>query len=278
MIGAALARGCETLSSTSASPRLDAELLLAQALGIERARLLAFADEELPPAAAVRYTMLLARRAAGEPVAYLLGRWEFWSLTLEVGPAVLVPRPESELLVELALEQLREQPRPAILDLGAGSGAIGLALARELPQASVDLVEASAAALEIAERNRVRHGCDNARCLQGSWFEPVAGRRYQLIAANPPYLADDDPHASEPELSHEPRLALIAGATGLEALAAIIAAAPAYLAPGGWLLCEHGITQAAAVRALYAAAGFTAVSTRRDLAGHERATLGASRR
>jgi release factor glutamine methyltransferase len=274
MSRAALADATRRLAASSDSPRLDAELLLAQALGIDRGRLAARDDAPLGPAAAAAFAALVARRAAGEPVAYLTGRREFWSLTLAVGPGVLVPRPETELLVEWALELLRGTAAPALLDLGTGSGAIGLALATERPDAAVDLVEANPAALAFAERNRASVAAGNVRLLAGDWFGPVAGRRYDLIVSNPPYLAADDPHLASAELGHEPRNALVAGPGGLEALAAIAAGAAAHLRPGGALLLEHGAGQAAAVRALLAGAGLHAVESRRDLAGHERATAG----
>ena len=274
MIGAALAAAERRLAPTSASARLDAELLLAHVLGIGRGVLLARPDAALTPGTAARFTALLERRAAGVPVAYLLGEREFWSLALEVGPAVLVPRPETELLVEWALERLTGLGAPRVLDLGAGSGAIGLALAHERADARVDLVEASPQALAVAERNRARLALGNARTLLGEWFGPVGGARYALIVANPPYLAADDPHLASGELGHEPRAALVAGATGLEALGAIARQAPAHLEPAGALILEHGATQGAAVRALLGAAGLAGVETRRDLAGLERATLG----
>ncbi|MBS0373212.1 MAG: peptide chain release factor N(5)-glutamine methyltransferase [Proteobacteria bacterium] len=274
MIRDALADAARRLASSSGSPRLDAELLLAHALGVERARLAARDDAALEPAAAATFAALLARRAAGEPVAYLTGRREFWSLALAVGPGVLVPRPETELLVEWALELLRGTTRPAVLDLGAGSGAIGLALARERPDAAVDLVEASPAALAFAARNLASLAIGNARLLAGDWFGPVAGRRYDVIVSNPPYLAADDPHLGAAELGHEPREALVAGPGGLEALATLAARAGAHLKPGGALLLEHGADQAAGVRALLGGAGLRTVESRRDLAGHERATAG----
>jgi release factor glutamine methyltransferase len=277
MIGAALARATRLLAPASASPRLDAELLLAHVLGIERGRLVALDDRPLAAAEAGAFEALLARRAQGEPVAYLLGRREFWTLTLEVGAGVLVPRPETELVVEIALETLAGRAAPAVLDLGTGSGAIGLAIARERPDASVDLVDANAASLAVAERNRARLGLGNARLLAGDWFAAVPGRRYDLVVANPPYLAADDPHLGTAELAHEPVAALVAGPSGLEALAAIAAKAPTHLVPGGRLVLEHGTTQGAAVRALLGDAGFTEVATRRDLAGHERATAGTRR-
>lgn len=274
MIGAALARATRLLAPVSDSPRLDAELLLAHALGIERGRLAAVDDVPLGAAEAEAYAALLARRVAGEPVAYLLGRREFWTLTLEVGTGVLVPRPETELLVELALAALAGRRSPTVLDLGTGSGAIGLAIAAERPDAAVDLLDASAAALTIAERNRARLGLRNARTLPGDWCSTLAERRYDLVVSNPPYLAAGDPHLAGAELRHEPAAALVAGPTGLEALAAIAAAAPAHLLPAGRLVLEHGAEQAAAVRGLLAGNGFEAVVTFRDLAGHERATAG----
>lgn len=274
MIGAALADAARRLAASSRSPRLDAELLLAHVLGIDRGRLAARDDAPLEPALAATFATLLARRAAGVPVAYLTGRREFWSLALGVGPGVLVPRPETELLVEWALEILRGATAPALLDLGTGSGAIGLALATERPDASVDLVEASPAALAFAERNRASVAAGNVRLLAGDWFAPVADRRYDLIVSNPPYLAADDPHLRAAELGHEPLGALVAGPGGLEALAAIAAGAGAHLRPGGAVLLEHGAGQAAEVRALLAGAGLRALETRRDLAGHERATAG----
>ncbi len=277
MIGAALARATRELAATSASPRLDAELLLAHVLGLERGRLAALGERALAAPAAAAFAALLARRAGGEPVAYLLGRREFWTLALEVGPGVLVPRPDTELIVEIALERLAARPAPAVLDLGAGSGAIGLAIAAERADARVDLVEASAAALAFAERNRARLGLGNARLLRGDWFAAVAGQRYDLVASNPPYLAADDPHLDAAELRHEPAAALVAGPSGLEALAAIAAGAAAHLAAGGVVVLEHGATQGAAVRDLLGRAGFEAVATRRDLAGHERATAGTRR-
>lgn len=274
MIAAALAAAVDRLRPTSGSAQLDAELLLAHVLGLPRAALPLRGDAALAPAVATEFAGLVERRAAGEPVAYLVGHRDFWTLTLEVGPDVLVPRPETELLVELGLEALRGRATPRVLDLGTGSGAVGLALASERADASIDLVDASSGALAIAERNRVRLGLGNARTLAGSWYQPVAGRRYALVVANPPYLAADDPHLGAAELRHEPQLALVAGAGGLEALAAIAGAATTHLEARGTLIVEHGWTQGQAVRALFAAGGLVAVRTVRDLAGHERATLG----
>jgi release factor glutamine methyltransferase len=218
---------------------------------------------------------LARRRIAGEPVAYLTGRREFWSLDLELTPDVLVPRPETELVVERALEALSGRASPAVLDLGTGSGAIALAIAHERPDADVTATDTSRAALAVAADNARRLGIGNLRMLEGSWFEPVGGRRFEVVAANPPYVAAGDPALAA--LAHEPLAALVAGADGLEALAAIARAAPAHLQPGGRLVLEHGTRQGAAVRALLEGAGFVDVATRRDLAGHERVTEGTRR-
>jgi release factor glutamine methyltransferase len=277
MTAAVLSRACELLCAASSSPRLDAELLLAAVLGLDRDRLRARLGLPLDPAAARAFEALLARRLAGEPVAYLLGRREFWTLDLDVGPAVLVPRPETELLVEWALERLAGFSAPAVLDLGTGSGAIGLSIASERPDAEVDLVDASAAALAVADGNRLKLGLHNAHCLAGDWYAPVGRRWYRAIVGNPPYLSTGDPEASGAELRYEPRQALVAGPSGLEALAILAGGAGPHLVAGGCLILEHGATQGAAVRALFAAAGLIEVATRRDLAGLERATLGVAR-
>jgi release factor glutamine methyltransferase len=265
-----LAGADELLGAVSGSPRLDAELLLGHVLGLGRAALRARRDHPVAADAAACFGALLRRRAAGEPLAYLTGRRAFWTLELSVGPGVLVPRPETELLVETALERLAGHPGPAVLDLGTGSGAIALAIAAELPAAEVTAVDASDGALRIARRNAVDAGLDRVRFLRGDWFEPVAAQRFDVIVANPPYLAASDPHL--PALVHEPRGALVAGPTGLEALREIAMAAPRFLRSGGHLLLEHGADQGSAVRALCASAGLVQAGTIRDLAGLERVT------
>lgn len=213
------------------------------------------------------YFDFVRRRGAGEPVAYILGRREFYSLELSVNPAVLIPRPETELLVELALER-----RPAsVLDLGTGSGAVALAIKRHLPGARVVAVEASAAALVVARRNSVRLNLD-VEFRHGHWFEPVAGERFDLVVSNPPYVAEGDPHL--PGLRHEPASALVAGLDGLDAIREITSAAGLFLAPRGWLLLEHGAGQDAAVRALLENAGLDSVRTWPDLAGIGRVSGG----
>jgi release factor glutamine methyltransferase len=257
----------------SPTAALDAELLVATVLGTSRAALAADPDRALQPEELLALESLVRRRVAGEPVAYLTGRREFWSLELEVTPDVLVPRPETELLVEGALAAIASHARPAVLDLGTGSGAVAIAIASDRPQAAVTATDVSAAALAVAKRNAARLGLRNIRFFEGSWYGPLAGARFDVIASNPPYVAQGD--IALAELAFEPRLALVAGAQGLDALAAICAGAPGHLAPAGTLLLEHGAYQGAAVRALMGAAGLVGVATARDLAGHERVTMGA---
>ncbi|SEQ95015.1 [protein release factor]-glutamine N5-methyltransferase [Azotobacter beijerinckii] len=257
----------------SPSPRLDAEWLLAAALGKPASYLRTWPEREVPAEVAARFAADLARRRAGEPVAYILGRQGFWSLDLEVAPATLIPRPDTELLVETALALLPATPA-AVLDLGTGTGAIALALAAERPAWRLTGVDRVAEAVELAERNRRRLGLGNSAFLQSDWFSALDGRRFELIASNPPYIAADDPHLVLGDLRFEPASALVAGADGLDDIRRIVAAAPDHLAAGGWLLLEHGFEQAGAVRALLAAGGFGEVHSRRDLGGHERISLG----
>jgi release factor glutamine methyltransferase len=262
----------ERLAGASRTAALDAELLVARALGVGRAALAADPGRALAPEELLALESHARRRLAGEPVAYLTGRREFWSLYLEVTPDVLVPRPETELLVERALAAIAGLVRPQVLDLGTGSGAIALAIASVRPDSAVTASDRSAAALAVARRNAARLGFASVNFIQGDWFAPLAGARFDAIVANPPYVAADDPALAS--LAHEPRAALVAGADGLEALSAIAAGAGAHLAPGGRLLLEHGAAQGAAVRELLRTAGLADVETRRDLAGHERASEG----
>lgn len=249
--------------------RLDAQLLLLHTLGRpvhERAWLLAHDDDTLPSDAWLALAALCMRRRAGEPVAYLLGEKEFHGLPLQVDARVLVPRPDTETLVEWALDVVQGRDCPTVLDLGTGSGAIALALQHVRPDAVVDAVDASADALAVARENARQLGLA-VRFAQADWLTGAASG-YDLIVSNPPYIAAGDPHL--PALAHEPASALVSGADGLDDLRRIVADAPAHLAPGGWLLLEHGHDQAAAVRALLTAAGFEAVQSRPDLAGIER--------
>ena len=253
---------------------VDAQLLLAHALGRDRGWLYAHGRDPVDADARARFAALLARRQAGEPVAYLRGRQGFWTLELAVTPDTLIPRPETERLVELALERLPRGAPLRLADLGTGSGAIALALARERPLARVDAVDASAAALDVARANAASAGLGNVEFHAGHWFEPLAGRRYDLVAGNPPYIAAGDPHLGRGDLRHEPPMALASGADGLDAIRCIIRTAPAHLRPGGWLLLEHGHDQGPAVRALLQEAGFQAVATARDLEQRDRVGLG----
>ncbi|PPE69025.1 peptide chain release factor N(5)-glutamine methyltransferase [Caldimonas thermodepolymerans] len=255
--------------------RIDAQALLAHVLdlppGRARAWLLAHDTDPLPPAQLARYEALVQRRATGEPLAYLVGTREFYGLTLAVTPAVLVPRPDTETLVDWAVELLRPLPAPRVADLGTGSGAIALALKHSLPQAEVSAVDLSAEALAVARANGERLGLA-VQWLHGSWLEPLAGRRLEMIVSNPPYIADGDPHL--PALQHEPERALTSGPDGLDDLRRIVAAAPHHLLPGGWLLLEHGHDQAEAVQALLREAGFQRIQTRHDLGHRPRCTGG----
>lgn len=246
--------------------------MLGAALGRTRASLIAHDDYTPTANERARYDDWMARRTTGWPVAYLIGTREFWSLSLRVTPDVLIPRPETEWVVEYALQKLGAGPS-RVLDLGTGSGAIALAIAKERPRAQVVAVDASAGALRIAQENALTHGIANVTLCLGSWFEPVRGERFDLIASNPPYVRADDAHLRAGDVRFEPQMALASGADGLDDLRRIVAAAPAHLLPGGWLILEHGHEQGAAVRALLAQAGLREVATVRDLAGHERVSL-----
>jgi len=252
----------------------DAELLLAHVLGRPRSWLYAHGDDELGADAAARFDALLARRREGEPVAYLTGQRGFWRFDLQVGPATLIPRPETELLVELALQRMPPDRPLRIADLGTGSGAIALALAHERPRAYVVATDTSAEALAIAAANAHALELGNVRFRRGDWFAPLAGEAFDLIASNPPYIADSDQHLDEGDLRFEPRGALASGPDGLDAIRRIVGAAPVHLRRGGWLLIEHGWQQGEAVRALLAAAGLIEVDTGRDLEQRDRVTWG----
>ncbi len=249
----------------------DCGLLLALALDVPRAWLLAHGEQRPDDAALARFEALLTRRLAGEPMAYLRGRQGFWSLSLDVTPDVLVPRPETELLVELALARMGARGR--LVDLGTGSGAIALALASERPDWRIIATDRSAAALAVAAGNAARLGL-TVEFRHGHWHAPLAGERFDLIVSNPPYIAVDDICLQGDGVRREPRTALAAGDDGLADLAAIIAGAVAHLAPAGRLLLEHGAGQGPAVRSLLAAAGFSDIATHADLAGRPRVTLG----
>jgi len=251
----------------------EAEWLLSHVLGKSRSWLYSHGDDALGGVEAARFEELVARRVAGEPVAYLTGRRGFWQFDLQVTPATLIPRPETELLVELALDRLPGDRPWRVADLGTGSGAIALALAYERPNAQVIATDASVAALDVARGNAAALK-SRVEFRAGSWFDPLAGERFDLIASNPPYIADDDMHLGQGDLRHEPRSALASGSDGLDAIRVIAAGAAAHLQPGGWLLVEHGWQQAEAVRALLRAAGLLEVRTASDLENRDRVTLG----
>lgn len=253
--------------------RLDAELLTCHALGISRSQLLA-RREPLDDASRAILDALLARRAIGEPIAYIMGEREFWSLALKVTPDVLIPRPETELLVELALARLAPDAEVALADIGTGSGAIALAIASERPHARVIATDVSAQALAVARENAARHGIANVEFRQGAACDPLHPGRVALIVSNPPYVAEADPHLKQGDLRFEPRSALAAGADGLDVLRELVSCAPDVLMAGGVLLVEHGYDQANPVHALFARHGFREITLHRDLAGLPRVTAG----
>lgn len=250
----------------------DASSLLAHALGKPVGWLFAHADDLVDIPTRQRFEALVDARVAGEPVAYLTGYRGFWTLDLEVTPDTLIPRPETELLVELALARISSTGSVRIADLGTGSGAIALAIAKERPHAHVVATDASIAALSVARRNAQANAIGNVGFRQGSWLLPLADERFDLIASNPPYIAEGDPHLRS--LQHEPAMALASGADGLDAIREIVAAAHDHLRQEGWLLLEHGWDQGIAVRALMRSADLVEVSTARDLEDRDRVTLG----
>jgi release factor glutamine methyltransferase len=252
----------------------EAELLLGHALCKDRAWLYAHADDALDADGALRFHALLVRRAAGEPIAYIVGRREFWSLDLHVNPDVLIPRPETELLVEMALQRIQQNIQVNIADLGAGSGAIALAIARERPQARVLATDVSMAALAVARENAGRLGAENVEFAQGDWCAALGGRRFDLLVSNPPYIAHADAHLQRGDLRFEPRAALASGADGLDAIRSITATALEHLHPRGWLLFDHGHDQGRAVRDLLAQSGFVDIFTAVDLEQRERVSGG----
>jgi len=251
---------------------VDARMLVCHGLGLTRVQLITQSERVLGEQEAARLSQLFQRRIAGEPIAYITGEREFFGLALHTTPDVLIPRPETELLVELALERLPEKGR--VLDLGTGTGAIAIAIAHSRPDAAVSAVDVSEAALEVARRNAQRHGC-TVRFMQSNWYGALQdGVRHDLIVSNPPYIVARDPHLSQGDLRFEPVDALTDHADGLSALRIIVQHAPSHLLEGGWLLMEHGYDQAQAVRGLLAERGFAAVQSWQDLAGIERVSGG----
>lgn len=254
--------------------RREAEILLAHALARPRAWLIAHADDMIDIEHGALFDALIARRAEGEPVAYLTGVRGFHDIELRVTPSVLVPRPETEVLVELALQRIPRDADYAVADLGTGSGAIALAIANARPGARVVATDISDAALAVARGNALRLGLGHVEFRQGSWCDPLAGERFDVIASNPPYVAAGDPYLHEGDLRFEPPLALSPGTDGLSALRMITRQAVAHLRDGGWLLLEHGYDQGAAARALLVNQGYLEVFTEHDLEGRERVSAG----
>jgi release factor glutamine methyltransferase len=272
-IDAALREARARLAETSDSPDLDARRLLQHVLSVDQTWLIVHGRDALEPTARSCFEILLERRIAGEPLAYVTGRIGFWTLELAVTPDVLVPRPDTETLVEAVLARHDSAPR-RVLDLGTGSGAIALALASERPAWQVVATDASAAALACARANAAALGLDNVAFAHGRWYDALDSGGFDVIVSNPPYVASADPHLAAPELMREPRTALVADDEGLADLAHIAAQAPAWCRPDGRLYLEHGADQGAAVRALLATAGFEDVHSLRDLGDNERVTTG----
>ena len=256
--------------------RLDARLLLEHVCGCRHADLIAHPERPLSAAQAAEFEALVARRESGEPLAYLVGSAWFGDLEFRVTPAVLIPRPDTEVLVELAVERAKAFAAPRIVDLGTGSGIVAISLARRCPDAQVTATDVSAAVLDVARANAIRHGAA-VHFVEGDWFAPLGDERFDVVVSNPPYVVEGDPHLQLNGLPFEPRGALtdgIAGGDGLACIRRIVAAAPAHLRAGGWLLMEHGYDQAVEVRRLLAQAGFAEVASWRDSAGIERVSGG----
>lgn len=273
-IASALNGAAQHLAAVSDTARLDAEALLGFVLDRDRAWLHTWPDLPLPGEAMAQFEALIARRTAGEPLAYLTGRREFWSMELEVTPATLIPRPETELLVELALQHIPAGGARRIADLGTGSGAIALAIAHEQPPCRIVATDRSAVALAVARGNAARLGIENIEFREGTWLEPLAGEVFDLIVSNPPYVASGDPRLHTSEIRFEPLTALAAGPDGLEDIRHIAAEAIRHLVPGGGLLLEHGYDQGAAVAQILTQCGYRAVHKHPDMAGILRVTGG----
>ncbi len=260
------------LAPVSDAPAREAEWLLEHVSGLPRSTQLLNSNNDLPTDQYTELERLVARRLRGEPLAYVLGEQHFWTLKLKVTPAVLIPRPETELVVERALFHMRRRPNTRVLDLGTGSGAIALAVAQERSSAQVLAVDQSPIALAVAQENASQLGIGNVAFLHSDWFSTIPPQQFDLILSNPPYIAAGDPHLEPAVLAHEPAAALISGSDGLDAIRHIIRHAAEYLVPGGWLVLEHGWQQAEAVRQLLESAGLSSVASHADLAGHLRVT------
>ena len=260
------------LRTVSDSPRLEAELLMGMILRKPRSFLHAWPEQQLAEPQAERFEILVRRRFAGEPIAYMTGLREFWSMPLKVTPNVLIPRPETELLVEKALLRLPPDKELRVLDLGAGSGAVALAIARERPSVRVIGIDVSLAALDVARTNADLQKIRNVEFRESDWFDAVRGEKFDVVVGNPPYVAEDDPHLARGDARFEPRLALDAGPGGMECFRAIVDRAHNYIVRQGWLLLEHGATQHIPLRRLLEAQHYHDITMHKDGAGHDRVT------
>jgi release factor glutamine methyltransferase len=273
-VGAALRQAIRELTPTSPTPRLDAEVLVMHVCRIGRSELITHSETALTCDQQSKLEGLLARRQRGEPVAYITGAREFWSMELNVTPATLIPRPETELLVEKALERIPRDAEWTIADLGTGSGAIALAIAKERPRCHVIATDNSPAALEVARSNAGKFGLTNIEFRIGDWFAPLSGETFDVIVSNPPYIRADDPHLKQGDVRFEPATALISGANGLDAIRHIARHAREFLKPGGWLLFEHGWDQAEAIGDYLRQQGYRNIVCHADLTGHARVAGG----
>jgi len=270
----ALTEAAAKLSGISASPLLDAEVLLSTVLNKDRSHLRAWPEKVLAPESLEQYANLIQQRQQGMPVAYLTGQREFWSRDFYVTPDVLIPRPDTELLIEISLELIAKQPIETIIDLGTGSGIIAITLAAECPHSQVIGVDYSLAALAIAKHNKQSHQCHNVQFLHSNWFADVPDGRFDLIVSNPPYIAEHDPHLQQGDLRFEPQTALVSPQAGLHDIQLIAEQARQRLADNGHLLIEHGYDQQAPVQSLFQQLGYTRIITYPDLSGHPRVTHG----
>lgn len=269
-----LQQASQQLDACSDSARLDADLLVAHVLQVSRSYLMTWPEKQLSKENYTQLQVLLKRRCAGEPVAYLLGMQEFWSLALKVTADTLVPRADTEVLIEQVLQLYPDQSaKLKLLDLGTGTGAIALALASEYPQSTITATDRMPAALAVAQEN-ANHLNLPIQCIESMWFSALTGQKFDCIVSNPPYICENDPHLSEQGVCREPLTALIAGEDGLDDIRELATEAPRYLYPNGWLLVEHGYHQGQAVRELFIQHGFQSVETRQDYAGVDRMTFG----
>ncbi|MFZ2451111.1 MAG: peptide chain release factor N(5)-glutamine methyltransferase [Methylovulum miyakonense] len=269
-----LAQAADSLAAISGSPALDAEVLLCQVLGKPRPYLRAWCDQAVSEAQFQEFQRLWRQRLQGQPIAYLTGQREFWSRDFLVTPAVLIPRPDTELLIDLGLKLIPAEADWNIIDLGTGSGIIAITIAAERPNTRLTAVDRSLEALQVAQQNAGRHHIQNIHFHQSDWFKQVPAQRFQLVISNPPYIAEHDWHLQHGDVRFEPQSALIAGDQGLSDIKAIAETAKNWLVADGWLLIEHGYDQETAVQAIFKSLGYQQVQTERDLSGQPRVTYG----